>query len=138
MKPRGSLTPGIRLLCSLRTSLAFVLCWVISFSNFVVLMHNKVYNTAYYNPLKHGTTCLAFAILPLILSADVAHVSSMCDTLLGTINDLRMEWDSTKEAQVVHARTFPLQTTLANLNQGQGLGVRHCFSNACRWMNTPR
>ena len=90
----------------------------------------QVYSGPEYNPLKHGATCLGFAVLPLVLSADVAHVSSMCDELLSTINDVRMEWDSTKEAQAVHARTFPLQCALANLNRGQGLGVRQRRSNA--------
>ena len=94
----------------------------------------QVYSGPEYNPLKHGATCLGFAVLPLVLSADVAHVSSMCDELLSTINDVRMEWDSTKEAQAVHARTFPLQSTLRNMNQGQGLGVSHASVDAsCQW-----
>jgi hypothetical protein len=104
------------------TAFAFLVCWIISFANFLMLVHNSLYEDEYV-PLKHGTTCLIFALLPLVISADVAHVSSMCDELLNTINELKMTWSSTKEAQEIHARVFPLQTTLLSMNQGQGLGV---------------
>ena len=63
------------------------------------------------------------AVAPLLVSTDVAHVSSMCDDLMNAINNLRLEWLSTEDAQVVHQRTYPLQCTLERMNQGQGLGV---------------
>ena len=43
--------------------------------------------------------------------------------LMNAINQLRMEWQSTEDAQAVHQRTYPLQCTLERMNQGQGLGV---------------
>jgi hypothetical protein len=104
------------------TALAFLICWIISFANFLSLIHNSVFDEDYI-PVKHGFTTITFASLPLIISADVAHVSSMCDELLNSINELKMTWSSTEEAQAIHARVFPLQTTLLNMNQGQGLGV---------------
>ena len=61
--------------------------------------------------------------MPLLICADVADVSSMCDSLMNAINDLRLEWTSTEDAQSIHQRTFPLQCTLERMNQGQGLGV---------------
>ena len=74
-------------------------------------------------PLYHGAPCLGMAVAPLLVSTDVAHVSSMCDDLMNAINNLRLEWLSTEDAQVVHQRTYPLQCTLERMNQGQGLGV---------------
>ena len=47
----------------------------------------------------------------------------MCDDLMNAINNLRLEWLSTEDAQAVHQRTYPLQCTLERMNQGQGLGV---------------
>ena len=43
-------------------------------------------------------------------------------TLLNAINDLRLSWPSTKDAQTVHERAFPLQYTLRSMNNSQGLG----------------
>eukprot|EP01052_Picozoa_sp_SAG31_P025968 SAG31_NODE_2316_length_5951_cov_7.632262_7_plen_484_part_00 len=62
------------------------------------------------------------ALAPILLAKDVADVSSLCDVLLNSINELRLKWDSTAEAQETHSLTFPLQCTLERLNGGQGLG----------------
>jgi hypothetical protein len=43
---------------------------------------------------------------------------------MDTVNSLRLQWGSSKEAQAVHARAFPLQYTLSSLNNNQGLGYR--------------
>lgn len=114
------------------TGVGFVLCWIVSFTNFLVVIHNIMNEAAGlekasadedpYDPTKHGLTCFGMAVAPLFITADVAHVSSTCDTLLNTINSLRLEWDNTDEANVVHSRTFPLQWTLKGLNNSQGLG----------------
>ena len=115
-----------------------MLCWIVSFTNFVVLVHNLWQSTSPvcratpgickfakddYNPLRHAAPSLGMAIAPLLVCADVADVSSMCDSLMNAINDLRLEWTSTEDAQSIHQRTFPLQCTLERMNQGQGLGV---------------
>lgn len=114
------------------TGLGFLLMWTVSFANFLVLVHNLTLEAAGYedvlrngepyNPTKHAISCFGMALAPLLLSADVAHVSSMCDELLNKINELRMTWSSTEEAQLIHNRVFPLQTTLERMNNNQGLG----------------
>ena len=114
------------------TGVGFVLCWIVSFTNFLVVIHNiteeavgvrdPLAGSDPYDPTKHALTCIGMAVAPLLITADVAHVSSMCDTLLNTINSLRLEWASTDEANEVHSRTFPLQWTLKGLNNSQGLG----------------
>ena len=84
--------------------------------------------------------------MPLLLAKDLAHVSSLCDTLLNRLNSLRLEWTDTATAQEIHQvrpivyvdmhalastchvcglclqRTYPLQITLRGLNNNQGLG----------------
>ena len=67
-------------------------------------------------------------IVPFVVAVDVAAVSSMADLLTNKINCLRLSWESTEEAQAVHARVYPLQHTLSQLNQGQGLGFV-CLGN---------
>jgi hypothetical protein len=113
------------------TGIGFVLCWIVSFTNFLIVVHNITAeavgtkdpftegNNEKYDPTKHGLTCIGMAVAPLFISADVAHVSSMCDTLINKINSLRLEWSTTEEAKQVHARTFPLQCTLKELNNAQ-------------------
>ena len=61
-------------------------------------------------------------VIPLLLASDVAHVSSLCDTLVNQLHELRLQWPSTEEAKEVHARGFPLQGTLERVNNKQGLG----------------
>jgi hypothetical protein len=51
-------------------------------------------------------------------------VTACSDGLLRSINNLRLEWTSTEDAQIIHNRTFPLQCTLKELNNGQGLGCK--------------
>ena len=104
------------------TALAFLVPWVISLTNFTIMIHNVSMAQADYNPLRHGLTCFGMALVPLIVAKDVAGVSSLCDELLNTINDLRLEWKSSEAAQVIHNRTFPLRTTLKDMHGGQGLG----------------
>ena len=70
----------------------------------------------------HVVISLIAVVSPLLLARDLAHISSMCDSLLNKINELRLEWSSTDDAVAVHRRVFPLQYTLLRLNQGQGLG----------------
>ena len=65
---------------------------------------------------------LGAALAPLLIALDVAHVSSMCDRLLDSINQLRLAWSSSSDAYDVHRRTYPLLITLKGCNNGQGLG----------------
>lgn len=97
--------------------------------------------------LQNGLSAFFAACGPLLLAKDVAHVSSLCDILLNRINSLRLEWTCTEAAQEIHQvrvshvvgilgfdltprslvdgqRTYPLQFTLHNLNDRQGLGFR--------------
>ena len=60
---------------------------------------------------------LGCLLMPLIMSAAVADVSTSCDDLLSSINERRIE-DLERGP-----RLFQLETALKNLNNGQGLGV---------------
>ena len=40
--------------------------------------------------------------MPLLLAKDLAHVSSLCGTLLNRLNSLRLEWTDTATAQEIH------------------------------------
>ena len=60
---------------------------------------------------------LGCLLMPLIMSAAVADVSTSCDDLLSSINERRIE-DLERGPQL-----FQLETALKNLNNGQGLGV---------------
>ena len=94
------------------TGFTCLLCWIVSFTNFVALIHNLWQSTSPvcqatpgickfaredYNPLRHAAPSLGMAIAPLLICADVADVSSMCDSLMNAINDLRLEWTSTED-----------------------------------------
>jgi hypothetical protein len=50
--------------------------------------------------------------MPLVLAKDLAQVSTMCDQFTERLNNLRMGWASTADAQETHTRVFPLQMTL--------------------------
>ena len=104
------------------TAFAFLLPWVIAFTNFLTMVHQIVTKTDYADHARHGLVVFVMACFPLLLARDVAAVSSLCDTLLARINNLRLRWRSSSDAEAVHARTYPLQCTLRELNHGQGLG----------------
>ncbi len=72
--------------------------------------------------MRKSLGCIGAALAPFIVAADLAAVSTRCDRLLKSINSLRLSWASTEEASSVHRHTFPLQCTLKELNNGQGLG----------------
>jgi hypothetical protein len=57
------------------------------------------------------------ALAPLVIAADVAGVSSMCDRLYQKVNGLRLHWPQLKEADAIHAKTFPLLFTLERLSE---------------------
>ena len=60
---------------------------------------------------------LGCLIMPLLISAAVADVSTSCDDLLSSINERRIE--DLERGPLL----FQLETALKNLNNGQGLGV---------------
>jgi hypothetical protein len=70
--------------------------------------------------MRKSLGCVGAALF--IVAVDLAAVSTRCDRLLKSINSLRLSWASTEEASSVHLCTFPLQCTLKELNNGQGLG----------------
>jgi hypothetical protein len=73
---------------------------------------------------RHAFNLFCCLFVPLLLASDLAYVSSLCDALLNTINNLRLRWESVESAQAVHLRVYPLLDTLRNLNNNQGCAVR--------------
>eukprot|EP01051_Picozoa_sp_SAG22_P001611 SAG22_NODE_65_length_23128_cov_51.766609_6_plen_607_part_00 len=73
-----------------------------------------------YNPLTNFIPCFGGAMAPIILSRQVAGVSTTCNVLLNAINSLRMSWPSSELALEVHNRTYPILYTLRSMNSGQG------------------
>jgi hypothetical protein len=69
---------------------------------------------------RHAFNLFCCLFVPLLLASDLAYVSSLCDALLNTINNLRLRWESVESAQAVHLRVYPLLDTLRNLNNNQG------------------
>ena len=67
-------------------------------------------------------TCSSFFLVALLQAHTLASVSTMCDLLFNSINDLRLQWESADTANDVHRRVYPLMDTMRNLNNGQGLG----------------
>lgn len=61
------------------------------------------------------------ALAPLVIAADVAAVSSMCDRLYQKINGLRLHWPELKEADAIHEKTFPLLFTMERLSESTAL-----------------
>eukprot|EP01046_Picozoa_sp_COSAG06_P061869 COSAG06_NODE_13738_length_1224_cov_1.467556_3_plen_133_part_00 len=74
--------------------------------------------------MPHAFNLFCCLFVPLLLASDLANVSSLCDALLNTINNLRLRWESVESAQAVHLRVYPLLDTLRNLNNNQGCAVR--------------
>eukprot|EP01043_Picozoa_sp_COSAG02_P056690 COSAG02_NODE_6761_length_3376_cov_5.293813_1_plen_459_part_00 len=140
------------------TGIGALICWIQALGNAIELMtkiHNEIWNSTSPQDtlpwelelLKNAAGAFVFGCLPLLLAKDLAHVSSLCDTLLNRINSLRLEWTDTATAQQIHQvrpivcaltlayrlalmprlslsvqRTYPLQVTLRGLNNSQGLG----------------
>eukprot|EP01044_Picomonas_judraskeda_P019270 COSAG03_NODE_4026_length_1715_cov_1.465347_2_plen_376_part_01 len=82
-----------------------------SIYNFLEIFHSLVVQGRHEDFDKYFA-CVAAALVPLALAKDLAHVSSLCDQFTERLNNLRMNWTSTTEAQAMHARLFPLQCTL--------------------------
>eukprot|EP01052_Picozoa_sp_SAG31_P015865 SAG31_NODE_1033_length_10230_cov_15.289014_1_plen_489_part_00 len=96
-------------------------------SNFVGVVHMiriGLHQTAPIVVLRRVSAMAVSAAGPFIIAVDAARVSTSCDELLQKINDLRMTWNSTEAAKEVHDRTFPLQHTLQNHNNGMGMGFK--------------
>ena len=64
------------------------------------------------------------ALAPLVIAADVAAVSSMCDRLYQKLHGLRLHWPELKEANDIHKKTFPLMFTLERLSESTTLPDR--------------
>lgn len=92
--------------------------------NFIGVVHGIRMGEPSREIFRKTVGCLLGALAPFILALDAAAVSSQCDNLLRSINNLRLDWVSTETAKDVHARTHPLQCTLMELNHGQGLGTK--------------
>ena len=97
---------------------AFV-CLVGVTANFLSLVH-MIRTGTDGDTFARGLMLIVSFVVPFLLAADCAGVSTRCDALLRTINNLRLEWSSTEVAQQVHARVYPLQCTMKELNNGQG------------------
>ena len=91
------------------TGIGAVVCWLAALGNTIELLskiHNKE-RAADTLPwelelLKSAVGAFVSGCLPLLLAKDLAHVSSLCDTLLNRINSLRLEWTDTATAQEIH------------------------------------
>ena len=59
--------------------------------------------------LKSALGAFVAGCMPLLLAKDLAHVSSLCDTLLNRLNSLRLEWTDTATAQEIH-QVRPMST----------------------------
>jgi hypothetical protein len=58
-------------------------------------------------------TFLSAVLLAVVADRTFARCGrSISDRLMRAINDLRLEWASSEDAELVHRRTFPLQCTL--------------------------
>ena len=64
-------------------------------------------------------TMILFTPIPLLLLLDVAATSSSCDMLMDTLNDVRI-----KHQKPAHLQIEWLETALARLHHGQGLGFQ--------------
>jgi len=104
------------------TGFTAVLFAIITILNFIGVVHDIRIGAKSTSILRRTGGVVGGAISPFLLAIDAAHVSSRCDHLLKSINSLRLEWASTETAKAVHARVYPLQVTLNELNHGQGLG----------------
>lgn len=104
------------------TGFTALLFAVITILNFVGTVHDIRIGSDSSDILRRAGGVVGGAMAPFLLAIDAAHVSSRCDHLLKAINNMRLEWTSTQSAQDVHARVYPLQVTLNELNHGQGLG----------------
>lgn len=104
------------------TGFTALLFAIITILNFVGTVHDIRVQAGTGGIMRRAGGVFGGAMAPFLLAIDAAHVSSHCDHLLKAINNLRLEWTSTQSAQEVHARVYPLQVTLKELNQGQGLG----------------
>lgn len=102
------------------TGMMALLFMVASLANFLKLVHAIITNGS--TPHQSATYAVGSCaiLVPVFLAWDTAQVSSLCDKLVDTINNLRLTWDSTEAAQAVHLRTAPLLDTLSKLNSGQG------------------
>eukprot|EP01051_Picozoa_sp_SAG22_P009029 SAG22_NODE_724_length_7634_cov_11.669808_2_plen_117_part_00 len=71
-------------------------------------IHNKIWENDTpgevweYELVKSAVGAFVAGCIPLLLAKDLAHVSSLCDTLLNRINSLRLEWADTATAQEIH------------------------------------
>jgi hypothetical protein len=104
------------------TGFTALLFAIITILNFVGTVHDIRIGEDTSDILRRAAGVIGGSMAPFLLAIDAAHVSSRCDHLLKAINNLRLDWTSTQSAQEVHARVYPLQVTLNELNHGQGLG----------------
>lgn len=98
--------------------------------NFIGVVHGIRVGESSRDTFRQTVGCLLGAVAPFIIALDAAAVSSQCDNLLRSINNLRLDWATTESAKDVHARTHPLQCTLMELNHGQGLGTNQAHGLA--------
>ena len=95
-------------------ALAFFGMWTMAIGVFAMMLYMlHIWPTG---SLVFSAALLGCLLMPLIMSAAVADVSTSCDDLLASINERRIE-DLERGALL-----FQLETALKNLNNGQGLG----------------
>lgn len=109
------------------TGAAAVIMGVASLVQFVRTVHTIIISVAagelaVWTVLRTFASMCVAAMAPFLLASDAAAVSTRCDVLRLTINDLRLDYSSDAQSKTIHERTYPLQLTLAELNHGQGLG----------------
>ena len=95
------------------TGFTALLCAWASIGNFMGVVHDiRMGDQEGHVIMRRTAGVVGAAMAPFIIAADTAHVSTCCDKLMQSINNLRLEWPSTDDADCIHRRTFPLQCTL--------------------------
>ena len=101
-------------------AIAYVVCWLLSMSFFSLVLATIGYTflTVLFFRYVGIIVMVTFALLPLLMSAEPADVSSSCDELLAEFNVQRGMDDSLE----THEKLLRLETFLNSLNNREGLG----------------
>ena len=106
---------------------ASVALWLVSLSKMARFIQVSFHPESSYSGasgvIRVLLPALGAALGPLLLALDLATVSSHCDRLVTSINDLGLHVLSVEHSAIVHRRTEPLLATLKGMHAGQGLGL---------------
>ena len=109
---------------------ASVALWLVSLSKMARFIQVSFHPESSYSGaagvIRVLLPALGAALGPLLLALDLATVSSHCDRLVTSINDLGLHVLSVEHSATVHRRTEPLLATLKGMHAGQGLGLLVC------------